>query len=508
MRRASPAPVLGSPAVIGLLLLSAPVLAGCLGGGLGTGGDVGGERDLSDLPLHALLPHMDRSESHDHANASQHADAGWNLDVTAWTPHTDDLADLGRYNHVAVHGGHAFVSAYQVPPTMEPGLIVVDLADLSTVATWTSDFLTPIDVHLTADGRHAAVAGHRLQGVALPDAASACTGADTPLRPVTACTPFAPSGVQVLDVSDPTAPQEVARWTSAPSGSHTVKLATIGGETYLFAASYGFSYVDRLASTVEVLRLDASAPDGLEHVTRFFPSEPSGGRVFVHDMWVEKHPVTGDTLLYVAYWDGGVVIADVDDPAEPEEIAQWDGFDRAEYGNIHFARPMPTLLNGVHITVLTPEFQSAGHSGETYFLDTTDPASPSLLATWTVPGDPEIPGGYLYSPHNHDFTEDGLMTMGHSHAGVWLFDLVPLTEGADQPRVLGYRVTAPPADARDHVNRAGSVWHGAFTPDGRIAASDSATGLYLLEIGSREPGEPPYAEALAALEADGGGVGT
>lgn len=488
------------PAASTLLVLLAVALAGCLSSPAAPTASTGD--DLSDLPLERLLPHTDRSDDHDHANASQHEDAGWNLRVAGWTPHTDDLAELGAYNHVDVHGGYAFVSAYAVPPTMEPGLIVVDLSNMSTVARWTSDFVTPIDVHVSADGDYAAVAGHRLLGVDSPIPPT-CTGAPTPLRPVTACTPFVPAGVQVLDVSDPAAPTEVARWSSAPSGIHTVKLAEVDGALHVFAASYGFSYVDRLVSSVEVLRMDASAPDGLSHVTRFFPSEPSGGRVFVHDMWVEPHPATGDTLMYVAYWDGGVVIADVDDPSDPVEIAQWDGFDRASYGNVHFARPMPTLLDGRHLTVLTPEFSSSPHSGETYFLDTTDPADPQLLGTWTVPGDPEIPGGYLYSPHNHDFTADGRMVMGHSHAGVWLFDLTPLVDGAAEPTVLGYRVPVPPAEARGAIDRAPSVWHGAFTDDGRIAVSDSQTGLYLMEIASMEPGEPPYVEALAAAEAGG-----
>lgn len=486
-----------------LLTLVAVALAGCLGGPSDPGDAAGAAgTGMGDLSLIDLLPHMDRSDDHDHANASQHVHAGWNLETVGWTPHTDDVGEMGAYNHVDVHGDHAFVSAYAVPPTMDPGLVVVDLDDMSTLSRWTSDFLTPIDVHVSADGRLAAVAGHRLLGAGLPSEANVCTGVPTPLRPVTACTPFAPAGIQVLDVSEPAAPTEVARWSSAPSGAHTVKLADVAGETYAFVASYGFSYADRTVSAVEVLRLDASAPDGLVHVARFLPSEPSGGRVFVHDMWVEPHPATGDTLLYVSYWDGGVVIADVDDPSDPQEIAQWDGFDRADYGNIHFARPMPALIDGVHLTVLTPEFSSSPHSGETYFLDTTDPADPKLLGTWTVPGDPEIPGGYLYSPHNHDFTEDGLMVMGHSHAGVWVFDLRPMVvDGAAEPQVLGYRVPVPPEDVRDEIGRAGSVWHGTFTDDGRIAVSDSRTGLYLMEIEAMEPGDPAYAEALAEWEA-------
>ena len=484
------------PTAVLAALLCAPALAGCIG----TSGDDAGANALLPVDIAALLPYLDTSDAHDHALPGQHR-ASWNVGLEGWSPLSPD-GSLGRYNHVVLHGNLAFLSAYELPPGKAPGLAVVDVSDPSAPAvlgTYTSEFLVPIDVALSEDGRFAAIAGHRLTPpVAAPAAVpSLCQTAPTPDRPRTVCPPYAPAGIELLDVRDPAAPVRVARYASAPSGAHTVKLATIDGTLHAFLASYGAHTADRLASSVEILRHDASVPGGFAPVSRILPERPSGGPVFVHDLWVQVHPVTQARLVWIAYWDGGVVIADVSDVSRPRIVSDWSDFDAATYGNVHFVRPMDALVDGRHYAVAAPEFSSAEHAGETYVLDTTDPAAPRLVATWRLPGDPLTPNDYLHSPHNLDLTRDGFMAIAHYHAGVWVLDLRPVFAGGAQPLVLGYHFTVPPVDAALETDSfAPNVWAAAWTPEGRIVASDIGTGLYVLAIDALAPGTPPYAPVL------------
>ncbi len=454
-----------------------------------------------------ILPYLDASDAHDHASPAAH-DAGWNLAPVGWTAFGADAASLPsyRFNQVQVFGTHAFVSAYAAPPEGRPGLVVVDLSDPArpiVVAAFDSGRLVPIDVHLSEDGKFLALAGHRLtasETAALPAQPPPVPCTSAPAGPAfTVCAPFVPFGVEILDVSDPASPKLLASHVSAPSGAHTVKLATIGGALHAFVASYGFSYANRLASGVEILRYEPDGPLGphLRPVSRFLPREASGGPVFMHDMYVAPHPVTGETLLYGAYWDGGVVIANVDDPSKPLEIASWKEFDAATYGNVHFVQPMRALLHERHVTVAAPEFGSAEHAGEMYVVDTTDPTHPVRLGRWALPGNPVSERDYMHSPHNFDLAPDGRLAYGHYHGGVWVLDLDPVVRGAaDEPSVLAYRFPVPPVEAGITLPDgafAPNVWNAAWVGPDRVIASDIQAGVHVLDLESRTPGAPPYA---------------
>ena len=436
------------------------------------------------------LPYLDLTDEHDHKDRASH-NVSWNVELLGWNPIAPDVTKLGRYNHVVVSGTRAYVTAYALEKDAPPGLAVFNVSGPEPVLTATvaTPDITVIDVHVSDDGKYAVVAGHRDNRVPVPAEAQTCTG--TPM--VDVCTPFVPSGLYLVDVTDETDPRLVARWVSAPSGAHTAKIEQIGGEYYVFVASYGFSYASRLLSHVEILHYDLDSPGGarLVPVANFFAPERSGNdgdrRVFVHDMYVEPHP-DGRILMYVSYWDGGVVIADVSDPADPAHVASWQDFDASLYGNVHFARPVG-VIGGRHVTMAAPEFGSAEHAGEMYVLDTTDPAAPRLLARWTIPGDPVNDGGYRFSPHNFD-PLGTKVAYAHYHGGVWVLDLaVP-----EQPVVKAYVFPTVPGWAGEFeaTEDAPNVWAAVWAPDGTLYASDIGTGLYHYRMVSDEPGVPPY----------------
>lgn len=453
---------------------------------------------LNGKTAQEILPHLEIADAHDHKDRAVH-NASWNMELLGWDPVAPDTTQFGRYNHVNVQGTRAYVTAYHLANGTPPGLAVFNISadDPVLVGTLETPDLSVIDVHGTPDGKYVVVAGHRDARVAdkVPSqVSSTCTG--TPA--VNVCAPFVPSGVILVDTSDETNPVAVATWTSAPSGAHTAKVMRYeDGTYYVFIASYGFAYANRVASHVEILRIDET-PLGtrLVPVHEFAPSRPSGNdgatSTFVHDMFIAEHPTAG-MLMWIAYWDGGVILVDVNDPTAPKELSNWREFDAALYGNIHFARPIG-MIGERHISYAAPEFGSAEHAGEAYILDTTDPAAPELLAKWTLPGDPINDGGYRFSPHNFDPYGTKLV-YAHYHGGVWVLDLAEPTT----PQVMAYVMpTVPEGEPTFNATEdAPNVWAAVWDAQGTIWASDIGTGLYHYRLVSEDPGVPPYEAALA-----------
>ena len=465
------------------------VLAGCV--------SPASELDaLSGKTPQEILPHLELTDAHDHKNVSQH-EIAWNMELLGHDPIAPSVSELGRYNHLVVQGTRAFVTAYALANNSLPGLAIFNVSgdDPVQTATLETPGLTPIDVHVSQDGKYAVLGGHGDTRFTLPSAANTCTG--TPMIDV--CTPFVPAGVALVDVSDETNPVWLDSWKSVPSGAHTAKIVQYGGGHYVFIASYGFSYASRVASHVEILKVvESPAPVGthLEPVSEFFASRPSGNegdaRTFVHDIFVAEHPTAG-MLMWISYWDGGVVLVDVNDPARPVELSTWRDFDASLYGNVHFARPVG-MIGDRHISYAAPEYGSAEHAGEAYVLDTTDPTAPQLLAKWVLPGNPVNDGGYRFSPHNFDPLGTRIV-YAHYHGGVWVLDLaVP-----EDPVVKGYVFpTLPPGEpASNSAEDAPNVWAAVWGTDGTVWASDIGTGLYHYRMLEDEPGTPPYEAALA-----------
>lgn len=453
-------------------------LAGCVT----PGADVG----KLNAPRTAIeaLPHLELSDAHDHKDRAAH-DIKWNVELLGHDPIAPSVEELGRYNQVVVVGDTAYVSTYHLANGSAPGLAVLDLSSGKPVMVGkleTPD-LTPIDVFPSPDGKRVFLAGHADNRLPLPNA---CTG----LPQANVCVPFVPAGVYMVDVQDPASPKVVDKYVSFPSGAHTVKAHDVGGKTFVFIASYGFSTASRLASSVEIARVDG---DRMVPVGHFLAKRASGtdgaARTFVHDMWVEEHP-DGRTLLYVAYWDGGVVIADVGDPSNPKEVADWRDFDAETFGNVHFVRPVG-VIGERHVTLATPEFGQAEHSGEAYVLDTTDPSKPELLSKWTLPGNPVNDGGYRFSPHNFDpLPNSTLVAYAHYHGGVWVLDLAQ----PESPAVKAYVFPTVPAEEGEPntAEDAPNVWNAVWMRDGTLVASDIGTGLFHYRMLSDAPGTPPY----------------
>lgn len=277
-------------------------------------------------------------------------------------------------------------------------------------------------VKFTSDGRHVLLtangnlnAGPAAQGVLASAQRATVTG---PVR-----------GLHVIDVSDPRAPRLVAAMPAPVRAINAATWPDDAGELIFVSVLEERAPVTMpdsgvLANHVRILRL-AETPLGVElqELARWAPPRDLGAEVFVHDLAVEKHPVTGRVILYAACWDAGAFLVDVTDPTQPAELGRFrpEVFPAAGL-QTHTVKPHPGLVDGRHLTLVSPETFAGEPSGAYHLLDTTDPAAPRPLATWSLPGNLTNDQPLLWSPH--EFTlGGGKAYTSNFHGGVWVLDL-------------------------------------------------------------------------------------
>ncbi len=292
------------------------------------------------------------------------------------------------------------------------------------------------------------------------------------------CVPIAtcPGGIAAYDITDPTQP--VFRAYLPMGFTHNV---------YAWQHDDGFYYVANAVANIARFDPESGAFD--------LASEVIEG---VHDIAVQKHPLTGEWLLYTGQ-GGHMSIWNVDDPMNPELIGSVDDGPPMW----HEQTPMPCLIAGRHITIGAGE-KGSGLPEPVAVVDTTDPTNPVVLGEWRIPDFDSLTGqnNYRFSLHNVDGNCGGQVAVGHYHAGVWVFDIStparmaePVTLAYYQPhqRPVG-PAWSPAATApigalvsADVPN----VWTAQWSADGAtLFIPDMTTGLYSLKPTWTYEGEP------------------
>jgi hypothetical protein len=403
-------------------------------------------------------------DGHDHANTADHRNlttrnfetVGWDPLVgneTEATPRGNLCGDVketdeGRQLAAVESRGDVVFSLVDVTDEKNPRKLgefvmrttyVYDMAvvpDGEHVALTTSNPKAPHES--PADGGKAPIAWR-----------SPCTGGEAvPLG----LHEWTPSGSQVIlvDISDPEDPK-VADQRPIPGLGHSIWSGEAGDRTWITAATwaatsgtsnfqfYGLQEgpTGTQLEDLSTWTLAMSGEEPPQNLTRYMGH---------NEVEVHEHPVTGQTLAYLALWDHGTVLLDMEDPRNPEMVAQWDVYDpgtEAQGGetmNAHEARPVGDVWNGRHYTVVGPENPSrpeATPTGVVHVLDTTDPANPQRVAVWTLPEDVNWDGRLMWSPHYLQVQGETLFISMY-HGGVWAVDMSPLARGevpADGPPV-------------------------------------------------------------------------
>ncbi len=120
-------------------------------------------------------------------------------------------------------------------------------------------------------------------------------------------------GFSIWDVTDPTKPHALKQSFLRDNGIHNTYIWQDNGNAYLIA-------VDDVALD-DVIVVDITKPQAPKVIARTgfqdwgdaatLAPEIANPALFLHDVWVQ------DDIAYLSYWDAGLVLLDVSDPANP-----------------------------------------------------------------------------------------------------------------------------------------------------------------------------------------------
>jgi hypothetical protein len=149
-------------------------------------------------------------------------------------------------------------------------------------------------------------------------------------------------GIAIWDVTNPAKPRPLKQ-NFLTNGTHNTFIWQDGGNAYLIA-------VDDLAAD-DVIIVDITKPQSPKTIALTGQNDWPAidniglGEVFLHDVWVEWNDNLGANVAYLSYWDGGLVLLDVTDPANPVFLGDSDYASpdplsgKSPEGNSHVAVP-------------------------------------------------------------------------------------------------------------------------------------------------------------------------
>lgn len=222
------------------------------------------------------------------------------------------------------------------------------------------------------------------------------------------------------------------------------------------------------------------------------------------DATIEKHPVTNQTVAYLADWDGGLHIIRLDGPGQATPLASWGqnpGGDPTQMkGHIHSVWPVPGVQAGKHYLLAGQEVigRPIGRSsGQVVILDITNPAVVLRGAKWTLPVDVQWPPsqGEMFSTH-YPVLVDGTLFISMYHGGVWAAD----ARKENWPDLPSTGVFIPALEPAGGVHRAGptpEVLEVLDLGNGDLLVFDGTSGAYTLHFDATDtavPAAAPWAD--------------
>lgn len=281
-------------------------------------------------------------------------------------------------------------------------------------------------------------------------------------------TELAPGSVEIYDLTTPTKPRALARFTSPniQRGVHTTELQRINGKLYAFLSVNSAS-----AHPSRLMIVDLSDPANPREVMYRDMGNP-----FIHDVYVR------DGLLFTALWNDGVVIWDIggggkggtlQNPTEVGRLVTKNG----EVHNIWWFHDPAT--NSKRYAFIGQEGAAtlfSSSSGDIHVIDISDLSQPKEVAFFNVPG-----------AGTHNFSVDearGILYAAYYNGGVQALDisgnvgtctlLQKAADGRCDMRLAGRLKATGALDAG-----AAFVWGVHFTGTA-LFASDMLNGLVKL----------------------------
>lgn len=416
-------------------------------------------------------------QEHDHLDPALHDTAHGLALVGSHTlaSPTDAAAPRGDWmtSEIIVRGDHAFVT-YLGAPWLLAIVDVRDAANPVLVAQWSTANAWGMDLAVDDAGDFVYVAVY-------PSAVGDVFTPGYTLSHLGAPDGLAVPGIAVVDVRDKAHPALSSFLPMHPLGPHTVGYHKYPDGREIVLGNHADIQV---GNAVEIAEVVATPTGGkaLRPLSFWWLDSPVSTDQ-PHDVDVQEHPLTGQTLLYVAYTYAGIAIVDISDPSAPMIVSRTtegpEGADAAE-ALMHDIHPYPTLVDGKHYTLAAPEIITGGTSGTLRVFDTTDPSAPTLVGTWIMPGAFVTDEPFGFSTHNFVYAPDGQVALAHGHAGVWLIDWLTNPEAPVATAYYGaaFPGAAPPTWAP--VTGTPWYWGTGYDARGVLWASDVMGGLVAL----------------------------
>ncbi len=239
------------------------------------------------------------------------------------------------------------------------------------------------------------------------------------------------AGMAIYDVSDPSRPEQIGFYPTPGSGVHRMTWWD-GDLAYVAGTDRGF--LGRFLHIVDLS--DPSQPTAVgkwwypgqhtasgevpdwDHQAEPGPGDP--GRQFAL-----HHALPYGDRAYAGYWDAGLMILDVADPANPKLISRLAFGEESR--NTHTAQRLP----GRDIVVVTDEQLTRwiGVQRHVWVVDVSDETSPEVVSTFPIPDGARHEDGVRWGPHNlHEmrpgaFTDPNLVFLTYFGGGLRVYDL-------------------------------------------------------------------------------------
>ncbi|HWG92001.1 MAG TPA: hypothetical protein VNZ52_14220 [Candidatus Thermoplasmatota archaeon] len=493
------------------LLLAGSLLTGCLQSGevnpAGNAPPAVPPID-ADWVLRALMP----GEDHKHDDVTQHQNLTTpNFQVIGYDPLVSGYygatpTGMGCGGVGTTAEGRRIAVVHTI--STDVAFVVADVTD-PVAPKMLGEYLLPNvvvwDATVTPDGMHALVGADLavFKGGWTPKAPVPATllGDRVKVQPLwrDACTgetraagpeQYLPVGgsIVMVGLQDPTSPTFEDVVAQPIIGPHSVTAHLIDGVMYATASVTNLVHE---ASYYTIFTVEGT-PAGSRLVPHTVLPAPGiettnvglNGHV---DLFLQKHPLTGKVLAYLANWDAGMTIVDITTPGRPVILSTWRDGDE---GSLHTTYPLPTLwADGKHYTIAGQEVgpQEDKPTGWVYIIDTTDPAAPQEVGRWTLPMKPQDwPGGLMFSPHYVEVVNQTMFVTNY-HGGLWAVSLANLSAPDAVGLFVPDRVSPKPLQETQMV----VVEDVIAGPDGILTLWDGAGGIYLVRFDETNPAPAP-----------------
>jgi hypothetical protein len=289
------------------------------------------------------------------------------------------------------------------------------------------------------------------------------------------------SGIRIFDISDPATPREIGFTPVDGKGVHRIWW---DGGRYAYASIMPWDFSDHIFAVFDLRDLSAPVEVGRWWVPGMWLG--GGEQPTWTNRWALHHAVIAEDIAYCGWRDGGLILLDVKDPANPTQLGQINWCPPFG-GGTHSGLPLPD--RGL---CLAPDEAVADNCADgvkrIWVTDVSEPSNPVSISTLPNPADRDYceRGGH-FGPHNvHEnrtgsFQSSELIFATYQNAGLRVFDL------SDQfaPREVGHFLPTEPSQWTDYRPDRPRVVHTTdvyVTRDGIVYLTDlSGGGLHIIE---------------------------